>query len=108
MSLDLLSFDEERHAFERLLNNLGRIVGDGANTVVATTGMRVLQHHFAVAVVEVGEGKGLLLQSVEERLLGVKVVLEGLVVVQMVARQVGKDATIEVEPADALLIDRVA
>ena len=70
IGLYLLSVDEERHAFERFFDNPGGIVGHGAHTVAAMTSLGVLQHHFTVTVVEVGDSKSLFLQAIEELLLG--------------------------------------
>ena len=108
IGLHLLSVNEERHAFERFFDNPGGIVGHGAHTVTAMTSLGVLQHHLTVAVVEVGDSKSLFLQAIEELLFGMQIVLERLMVVQVVACQIGEDAAIEVQAADALLIDGVA
>ena len=47
-------------------------------------------------------------QGIEEGLLGVAVVLEGLVIVHVVACQIGEDASGKRQPGDALLCHAVA
>ena len=68
----------------------------------------VLDHEHAVLVIGVGKCKGVFRQSVEEHLLGIPVVLEGLVVVEMVACEVGENTSHERQAADAPLMDGMA
>ena len=67
-------------------------------------GLGVLHHYHAVLVVGVGDGESRLGQSVEECLFGVAIVLEGLVIVEVVAREVGEYASGEFQSANAFLV----
>ena len=68
---------------------------------------RVLDHHLAVAVVQVGEYPGLFGHIVEEELLAAQILLEGFVIVQVVVRDVGEDTALEADARNAILCQRV-
>ena len=104
----LMAVYVEVHASEVHLDDACAEVGHLSDGVGLHRGLGVLHHHHAVFVVGVGNGEGRLGQAVEERLLGVAVVLERLVVVEMVACEVGEDAAGKLQSADALLCDGVA
>ena len=82
-------------------------VGHRAKRVGVNRGVGVLCHHQSVLVVKVGEHKGVAWQGVEEGFLGAEVGIDGLVVVKMVAGEVGEDSSCEGQPADAVLGDGV-
>ena len=65
--------------------------------------LRILNHHAAVLVIGIGNGEGILWQVVEEGFLGITVVLEGLMIVQVVARKISKQTTGKLQSANALL-----
>ena len=75
----------EIHSLEVALQYLRLEVGHATRRIGLHRGTRVLNHHHSVLVVGIGKGKRLLGQHVEEGLLGVAIVLEGFVIVQMVA-----------------------
>ena len=104
----LTSVDVQVHALEMALNETGLEVGHRPGGVGLHRGLRVLHHKETVLVVGIGDGKGTLGQLVEEHLLGIAVVLERLVVVQMVAGQVGEDASPELQTSYAVLGNGVA
>ena len=85
------------------LYDVGLIVGHAPDGVGLDLRLGVLDHDEAVLVIYVGDGKGRLGQAVEEGFLRIAIVLEGLMVVQVVAGQVGKDASHECQTADTLL-----
>ena len=95
----------EIHTLEMTLQQPAFEVCHGARGVCLHHSLGVLHHHHSVLVVGVGYGESRLGQSVEERLLGIAVVLKRLVVVQMVAREVGEHSSCEVQTAYALLRD---
>ena len=90
------------------LDNLALEVGHAPGGVGLDGGLGVLHHHHPVLVVGIGDGKGFLGQQVEKGLLGIAIVLEGLVIVEMVAGEVGEDASRKLQSADALLGDGMA
>ena len=65
--------------------------------------LAVLYHNHAVLVVSICNGESCLWKTVEECFLGITVVLECLVIVEMVTGQVGKDTACEIQTADTLL-----
>ena len=70
-------------------------------------GFAVLGHDESVLIVLVGDGEGRGFEVVEEALLRIAVVIESLMVVDMIAREVGEECSVEVETGDALLGDGV-
>ena len=102
-----LAVDFEGHAVDTALDDPGLEVGHRPQRVGMLLGPRVLQHHQARLVVDIGQGKRALGQSVEERLLGLQIGLYRLVIVDVVACQVGKDGPVEIEPGNAVLGCRV-
>ena len=105
---DLLVVDIQEHTVEAFFENLGMVVCYGACGVGMDAGAGVLGHDQAVLVVSVGYDECVGFETVEEALLGVAVVVEGLVVVDMIAREVGEECAIVVEPRNTLLRDGVA
>ena len=95
------------HALEVALQYAGSEVCHLSYRVGLHLGLAVLHHYHAVLVVGVGDGKCRLGQAIKEGLLGVAVVFKGLVVVQMVAGEVGEYASGKLESANALLGDGV-
>ena len=95
------------HAAEVALQDSCLEVCHGAGRVGLHGSLGVLHHDHAVLVVRIGDGEGSLRQTVEECLLGIAVVLECLVIVQMVTRQVGEQTTGKLQTADTLLSDGV-
>ena len=88
--------------------NAGLEVGHGARGVGLHGGLGVLHHHHPVLVIGVGNGKGIFRQVVEERFLGVPIVLHSLVVVHVIAGEIGEDATREFQSADSFLVNGMA
>ena len=100
---NLVSVHLKVHSLEVALDDASLEVGYRACRVGLDSGLGVLHHHHAVLVVGIGYGKGGLGQRVEERLFGVAIVLECLVIVEVVACKVGEDATGKGQSANALL-----
>ena len=65
--------------------------------------LTVLHHKLSVLIVVVDDGERTLWQSVEERLLGITVVLYRLMIVKMVTGEIRKYTTNELQSADTLL-----
>ena len=104
---DLVTVDVEIHAGEVHLDDARAEVSHLTDGIGLDSGLRVLHHDHAVLVVGIGDGEGALGQSVEEGLLGIAVVLECLVIVEVVAGEVGEDASGELQSSDALLMNGV-
>ena len=103
----LAAVHAQQHAVEKHLDDLAIEVGRRAQRVTARAGSGVLRHNLAVAVVGVHQSESLLGQRVEEAFLGLDILREGLVIVQMVVGYVGEYGSLELQPSDALLHDRV-
>ena len=69
---------------------------------------RVLEHHGAIAVVGIGKGEGIGWKTVEKRFLGLEIGIESLMIVEMVACDIGKYATGKAQPRDAVLVGGMA
>ena len=104
---DLLAVDLEVHSLEVALQDARPVVGHALDGVGLDARLAVLHHEESVLVVSVGDGEGRLRQHVEEHLLGVAVVFERLVIVQVVSREVGEESARKVESADSVLMDGV-
>ena len=104
----LVAVDVQQHSLERHLQDARPVVGHAAGGVGADGGGGVLHHVEPVFVVGVGDGEGLARQHVKEGLLGVAIVLECLVIVEVVAGQIGEDAARKGESAYSLLRYAVA
>ena len=89
-------------------DNPGTEVSHRAGGIGLDGCLGILYHKQAVLVVGVGDGKGILAQTIEEGFLGIAVVLHGLVIVQMVACQVCEQASCKFQAADAFLCDGMA
>ena len=103
----LLSVDAQQHAVDVHLDDFAAEVRHCAQRIGVYGGGRVLHHHAAVAVVDVCQGESLCAESVEEEFLGADVFGEGLVVVEVVVRDVREDAAREVQAPRAFLYDGV-
>ena len=100
---ELHAVDVEHHAVEVVLKDTALEVGQATERVGIHLGTRVLRHHQSVLVVEVGHHESILGQGIEEGLLGTQVVVHGLVIVHMVAREVGKDTSCKLKSTDTAL-----
>ena len=103
----LLPVDAQEHAVEVHLDDLAAEIGHRAQRIGAHRRRGVLHHHASVPVVGVRQSESPLGQPVEKELLGPDVLGEGLVVVEVVVRDVRKDAAREIEAPRAFLHDGV-
>ena len=100
----LFAVDAEKHPLETLLEDAGRVVRQALAGVGDHFRGGVLDHHGTVLVIHVDDGVCLLGEVVEEQLLTAEVFGEGLVVIQVVVREVGEDAGGELQSGDPLLL----
>ena len=103
VGLHLDAVDAHQGAVDAVFDVAAAEVGVSAHRVGVAGGAGVLQHHQAVRVVGVDEGPGRGGEVVEQTLLGGEVGVEGFVVVEVVAGEVGEDAAGEVQAGGALL-----
>ena len=87
-----------------LLQEPSLIVGTPLERVGVYLGAGVLHHHHPIRLVEVGEGKGFRRQFVEEDLLGSEVIGKGLMVVEVISREIGEDPSGEGGSTDPVLV----
>ena len=85
----------EQHSLERHFEYPGTEIGHRACGICFYRCRSVLHHYHAVFIVAVGNGKSRFRQSVEEGFLGVAIIFECLVIIQMVARKIRKNASCE-------------
>ena len=93
----------EQHTVEMALHDDAFEVSIVFQGITQLASPRVLQHERTVLIVQIGQGESTLWQHVEELFLGIAVVGHGLVVIQVVMRQVGEDATSKMQPSNAIL-----
>ena len=98
-----MAIDFEVHSFEVALDDMGTEVCHGSGRVGLHLCLGVLDHHTAVFVIGIGNGEGIFRQVVEKSFLGIAIILESLMIVQMVACKVGKQTTGKLQSADTLL-----
>ena len=96
------------HALEVALYDLGLEVGRALHRIGLHLRLGVLHHDHAVLVVSIGDGEGCGWQIVEEEFLGFYIVVESLVVVEVVAGDVGEESSNEVQASYAVLDNAVA
>ena len=64
-------------------------------------------HYQSVLIVKIGQTECILRHIIKELLLGFQIVLHRFVIVEVIAGQIGKDTSCELQSADTLLCDRV-
>ena len=99
----LATVNLEVHSLEVAFHNTGTEVGHLADAVGLHVSLRVLHHKHAVLVISIGNGKGILAKSVEEGLFSVTIVLNRLVIVQMIAREVREKSASKLQATNTLL-----
>ena len=104
----LTAVNLEVHPLEMTLHDASTEVGHLPYTVGLYRCLRILYHEQTVLVVSIGDDKGILIKAVEERLLGIAIVLHRLMIVQMVAREVREESPGKLQTANALLRDSMA
>ena len=67
----------------------------------------VLHHHLAVAVIDIHQREGLLVEAVEEQFLSLDILGIGAVIVQMIVREVCEKRPTELQSSYAILHQRV-
>ena len=87
---DLGPVEFEEHAFETLFQDAAGVVRDGLAGICHDLCLGILDHHFAVPVVDVGDCLGGSRKVVEEQFLATQVFSEGSVVVKVVVGKVGE------------------
>ncbi|CCY09298.1 unknown [Porphyromonas sp. CAG:1061] len=92
---------------EVLLKYLSLKIGISLDSVGMHFCHGILHHHHTIGFIEVGEGKSLFGQSIEEALFCVEVIEEGAVIIKVVSSEVGKDTSSEIGASDTVLMDSV-
>ena len=100
---NLMTVHLKVHSLEVALDDACLEIGCGASGISLHLSLGVLHHHHTVLVISVGYGESCLGQTVEESLLSVAIVLESLVIVEVVACEVGEYASCEAQSSDTLL-----
>ncbi len=104
MCAPIVAVDAQQHPFGALLEDAGAVVGGAPAGVADHVGAGVLDHHLAMLVVQVDDGRGFGGEAVEEEFLAAEVLREGAMVVEVVVGEVGEDRCAELQTGDALLL----
>ena len=99
--------DVEQHAFDAFFYDAAFVVCHAACAVGAHLSFAVLHHHCAIAIVEIGDGEGRFVQTIEEHLFRIAIVLKCLVIIQVVAGEIGENPSHKLETTNAVLVDGV-
>ncbi len=103
----LASVEFEQHPIQVHLYEFTTVVGHRAQRVAPNPRPCILHHHPTVAIIHIRQGKCPLRECIEEALFGLQILGKGLVVVEVVVREVGKKSTRKVQPISALLYNGV-
>ena len=98
-----MSVDVEIHTLEVALDDSTSEVSHRASRVGLDSCLRVLYHEQSVFVVGIRDSEGIFVQTVEEDFLGIAVILNSLMIVEMVACQVGEKSSGELQTTNAFL-----
>ena len=101
----LFAVHQQHHALKALFQNLRLVIGKRAGRIGMHRRLAVLRHHQTVLVIFVGHRKSLLLQTVKQPFLRVAVVVEGLVIINMIAREVREKRSVKIQSRNAFLRD---
>ena len=97
----------KQHPVKSRLQQTALEIAHAAQGVCGNLGLGVLCHDQTVLIVQIGNHKGILGHIVKELFLGLEIVLDRLMVIQMVTSQVGEYSAGILQAADALLYDGV-
>ena len=95
----------ELHTREIMLAHFYGEIGHLLHRVGVSHGFGILQHHHPVFVVLVGHGNRRTRQAIKKLFLGLDIVVERLMVIQMVVGDIRKYPGLKWNPCNALLID---
>ena len=93
------------HTLEMALYDLGMEICHSTDRVSLNGSLSVLNHYHTVLVIGIGDCKGILRHIVEELLLCITIVLQGLVIVEMITCKVCEDTTGKSQSTYTLLGD---
>ena len=85
-----MSVELEQHPFEAFFEYLRAVVRHRPYRIRIDTCLRILRHYEPILVILIRYGKGIGFECIEQTLFRVAVVIKGLVVVDMIAREVGE------------------
>ena len=103
-----LAIDIQQHAVEAFFQNLRFVIRQRAGRIGMYSCFAVLRHDQTVLVIFIGDSEGAFFECVKEAFLCVAVVIEGLVIINMIACKVGEQRSVEVESGNAFLCDGMA
>ena len=103
-SMDLLAIDIQQDARQSVFQDFPFKIGHLQQAVAIYFGPGILDHDHSALVVGIDQCKRPLGQLVEEAFFGAYILVKGLVVIQMVVGNIGKNRTCEDQSCDALLV----
>ncbi len=105
--LHLMAVERHEGAIETALDHAACEIGHSTQRICVAACRGVLEHHLAIAVVEVGESERRAGQPVEKRFLGGKISVDRLVIIKMVAGEIGEHASGEMQSGYTVLVGGV-
>ena len=99
--------DIQQHPFESVFQYFPLEIGQGTQRVGCCFRFGVLYHNHTVLIILVGQRKSCFGQIVKECFLCLEIILKSLVVIQMIAGDVGEDTAGKFQSADTFLCHRM-
>ena len=98
----------QQHAVKSFFKDLRLVIRQRTSGVGGYGRLAVLRHDQSILIIFVRDGKSALFETIEEAFLGIAVVIKCLVIINVVACEIGKERTVKVQTRNALLGNRVA
>ena len=105
---NLLSVELQEHSIKTFFENLCAIIRHRACGIGINGGFAVLGHDETILIVLIGDSKRCRFEVVEEAFFCITIVIECLVIINVVACEIGEKCAVEVESSNTSLRDRVA
>ncbi len=92
-------------SIKMFLEDAGLKIGQSFHRIGKFSGFAILQHHSAVFIICIYEGKGIRGKIIEKRLLHVPVFQHIFVIIEMILGEIGKDSSNKTKSIDPLLMN---
>ena len=86
----------KQHAVKSFFKDLRFVIRQRTSGVGGYGRLAVLRHDQSILIVFVCDGKSTLFETIEEAFLGIAVVVKSLVIINVVACEIGEECAIEV------------
>ena len=98
-----MTVDFEIHTFKMAFDNLCLEICHTTSRVCLYGSLRILHHEHTIFIINVGNSKSVLIQTIKEGFFGITIVLEGPVIVEMVSGEICKQTAFKLESSNTFL-----